>query len=313
MPWIGLAQEESHKHRSEPEAPTELDSRLAPTELDSPSLAPTELDSPDSQAEEEFLYTNGSYSGFVPDDAGVSLGREEDVLYTNGSYSGFVPDDGAVNEPGSIDVRSPILPLAPASSRVEVRDVRDIHDVIVVRSRSHSRSRNRTHAAAEAAPEPRAEILTKIATTYYASLRAQFVRIPDFMLQRLQLEPRIATHIIDAVLLGADRMSVAAVGVREVCDHPFYIGITEDPVRRWHEHSVGWDAMSILFVGETSQDSGHCEKTLLKRFGHLLFCQNTGPGGEHASSGRPHFTYVVHNYSGGGLIRRPLTSPLGCW
>ena len=125
------------------------------------------------------------------------------------------------------------------------------------------------------------------------------------MLQRIFLEPRIATHIIDASLLGGDKISTAAVGVREVCGYPFYIGITENPVRRWEEHCVAWDAMSILFVGETSRDSGHCEETLLRRFGHMFLCHNLGPGGERASSGRPHFCYVVYRYSGAGLIRRP--------
>ena len=85
----------------------------------------------------------------------------------------------------------------------------------------------------------------------------------------------------------------------------FYIGITENPVRRWAEHQLPghhtWDTMEILVKAPSSAVTGPIEKDLIEEFrGHFL-CHNVGRGGEHASAGMPHFAYLL---VGPALLRR---------
>ena len=84
-----------------------------------------------------------------------------------------------------------------------------------------------------------------------------------------------------------------------------YVGITENPARRWAQHqgqNPMWSEMQILFIAETSRDTAAFERAVLADIGHGGGCQNIGPGGECASAGSPHYLYVVLNRS--GLSRR---------
>ena len=84
----------------------------------------------------------------------------------------------------------------------------------------------------------------------------------------------------------------------------FYIGITEDPPRRWSEHIVAglWNYMDVLVVAPTSRVTGELEKRLIRQFRRGLGCTNSGSGNERPSGGQPHYLYVLVGHS--GLLRR---------
>lgn len=84
----------------------------------------------------------------------------------------------------------------------------------------------------------------------------------------------------------------------------FYIGITEDPCRRWQEHAEKepWSYMEVLVEAPTSRATGELEERLIEHFGRAFGCRNVGKGNERRSGGRPHYLYVVVGDS--GLLRR---------
>ena len=78
-----------------------------------------------------------------------------------------------------------------------------------------------------------------------------------------------------------------------------YVGITENPVRRFHMHLENYGPvinMLIVRVRFTSAETAYWEKHAIRRFredlgyGSLL---NRGDGGERASAGRPHYGYIL--------------------
>ena len=131
-------------------------------------------------------------------------------------------------------------------------------------------------------------------------------------LERLWQDPRIFVRLPDA---SADafahcRQQVSAIA-RGGGGRAFYIGITEDPPRRWEEHQrVYSGGMVVLIEASSSRITSDLEVRLLEVFlprpgilsaGHSL-CRNMGRGGERASAGSPHYLYVV--YRPDVLLRR---------
>ena len=131
-------------------------------------------------------------------------------------------------------------------------------------------------------------------------------------LERLWQDPRISVRLPDA---SADafahcRQQVSAIA-RGGGGRAFYIGITEDPPRRFEEHQrVYSGGMVVLIEASSSRITSDLEVRLLEVFlprpgilsaGHSL-CRNMGRGGERASAGSPHYLYVV--YRPDVLLRR---------
>ena len=85
----------------------------------------------------------------------------------------------------------------------------------------------------------------------------------------------------------------------------FYIGITENPVRRWHEHvhapGTSWECMEVLVQAPSSAVTKPIEQDLIQQWGGHFLCTNVGAGGERASAGMPHYVYVLE---GSALLRR---------
>ena len=85
----------------------------------------------------------------------------------------------------------------------------------------------------------------------------------------------------------------------------FYIGITENPVRRWHEHvhapGTSWECMEVLVPAPSSAVTKPIEQDLIQQWGGHFLCTNVGAGGERASAGMPHYVYVLE---GSALLRR---------
>jgi hypothetical protein len=107
--------------------------------------------------------------------------------------------------------------------------------------------------------------------------------------------------------LGGDVCEHALDQVRAVwqAGWTYYVGITENPARRWAEHgeeNAHWDEMRVVCMADTSRDTAIVERFILFHCRGGLGCMNVGPGGEHASTGSPHFAYVI--YARSGLIRR---------
>ena len=83
----------------------------------------------------------------------------------------------------------------------------------------------------------------------------------------------------------------------------FYIGITEHPQHRFGEHvglNSAWKSMRALVEAPTSNVTARLERLLIRRFRGSLMLANIGDGGERASSGSPHFLYVLF---GGCFLR----------
>jgi hypothetical protein len=95
---------------------------------------------------------------------------------------------------------------------------------------------------------------------------------------------------------------VRAVWSSEVA---FYIGITENPSRRFGEHlgsNPSWSFMVVLVEADSSRQTADLETRLLKAFGHSLSCTNNSAGGERPSAGSPHYLYMLVAET--GLLRR---------
>ena len=77
--------------------------------------------------------------------------------------------------------------------------------------------------------------------------------------------------------------------------HSFYIGITENPTRRFEEHCLtgSWIEMVVLAKARSSRETSYLERSLISEFGHVHRCSNVGPGGERPSGASPHFVYMV--------------------
>lgn len=77
----------------------------------------------------------------------------------------------------------------------------------------------------------------------------------------------------------------------------FYIGITENPERRFEEHEAlgNWSLMHVLLEAQTSATTGAYEHQLLDHYLRSPRCLNIGPGSERMSSGSPHYLYVIVN------------------
>lgn len=76
----------------------------------------------------------------------------------------------------------------------------------------------------------------------------------------------------------------------------FYIGITENPSRRWDEHVQDgglWDRMELLVRACSSAVTAPIERELVAAFQYAPLCHNSGKGGERASAGMPHFVYIL--------------------
>ena len=86
----------------------------------------------------------------------------------------------------------------------------------------------------------------------------------------------------------------------------FYLGITENPDRRFGEHlgtNPGWAYMTVLLQAPSSRHTAALEMRLLVTYGPSLQCLNKSSGGERASCGTPHYLYML--VADNGLIRHP--------
>ena len=86
----------------------------------------------------------------------------------------------------------------------------------------------------------------------------------------------------------------------------FYIGITENPGRRFAEHEItgNWSQMHVLLEAVTSATTGAMEAELLEHYLRSHRCLNVGRGSERRSGGTPHYLYVIVNMTTAPLIRR---------
>jgi len=122
-----------------------------------------------------------------------------------------------------------------------------------------------------------------------------------------QMEGRLPRPGTSAIEHG---MAVIREQMRRAPSLRFYIGISEAPVERWMGHFGGgrgrhadlFDMMVVIEEATSSTDTAQTERELIARtsatFGPQ--CLNRGPGGEGASSGSPHYTYIVFKYGATG-------------
>ena len=85
----------------------------------------------------------------------------------------------------------------------------------------------------------------------------------------------------------------------------FYFGISENPQRRWVEHTescCNWQEMIILVQADSSYWTAGLERIFISEFGARFTCLNIGQGGERASAASPHFFYMLVGIN--GLLRR---------
>ena len=105
---------------------------------------------------------------------------------------------------------------------------------------------------------------------------------------------------IDEVLSICRRRVISEIR----CGFSFYFGITENPRRRFDEHSFGgtWGRMIVLVQASSSRTTGYLERSLIAEFRDNMYCMNVGRGGERASEGSPHLLYMVLSHA--RLLRR---------
>ena len=78
----------------------------------------------------------------------------------------------------------------------------------------------------------------------------------------------------------------------------FYLGISECPQRRYNQHcetGSQWERMVVLVEARSSRDTAALERQLLEELHECLGCTNRSLGGECASSGMPHYLYILLN------------------
>ena len=96
------------------------------------------------------------------------------------------------------------------------------------------------------------------------------------------------TTSYEAALQIARRRILSEIGN----DNVFYLGITENPERRFSDHFRHWDLEILLVEAASSRVTASMEISLLRELGGRSNCQNIGPGGETASAGSPHYLYL---------------------
>ena len=131
--------------------------------------------------------------------------------------------------------------------------------------------------------------------------------VPNGLIRRISMERDITCRFApDMPHDVSDHLEHCAREVRFIAkSRRFYLGITEDPPRRWAMHcssGAGFAAMRILAVAPNSRTTAELERALIAMFHRSPLCANVGVGGEAASSGSPHFLYLVFRED--GLTRR---------
>ena len=95
------------------------------------------------------------------------------------------------------------------------------------------------------------------------------------------------------------RAYVAQVRRSLTLPHKIYVGITENPLRRFDMHLDNYGPninMLIVRVRLTSAETAYWETNAIRRFREELgyaSLLNRGDGGERASAGRPHYGYIL--------------------
>ena len=170
-------------------------------------------------------------------------------------------------------------------------------------TRDRSRSRNRHAECASAAPS---------AGMFFPITRfSSFGEACYEALVGHTRRGRALCSMLDGTVSYADAAAFARKKVEAYVSSgvSFYIGITENPERRFEEHlgsGVNWDEQIILVEARTSATTASLEQELLAYFGKWSRCTNLSRGGECASSGSPHFLYLLL-LSHHPLRRRPST------
>ena len=103
--------------------------------------------------------------------------------------------------------------------------------------------------------------------------------------------------VTDDMKVGVNRINSTIEGIVRK-NLSFYVGITQNPARRWecHEASRGWTHMHTVVQASSSLVTGEMECRVLHRWlGHIL-CRNRSGGGESLTHGRPHFVYVLEGH-----------------
>ena len=85
--------------------------------------------------------------------------------------------------------------------------------------------------------------------------------------------------MMDGTVTSSEALTHARARVRSIMSSGvgFYIGITEQPARRWAEHqerSSQWAEMRILFQAPSSSLTAYLEMSLLSEFGTNFLCVN---------------------------------------
>ena len=123
---------------------------------------------------------------------------------------------------------------------------------------------------------------------------------PGSQAHQFKLQPGSPSARASAHSFAAGKIAVIArSGVS------FYIGITENHVRRLEEHLASgrhWSRMVLLVEAVSSRDTAALEVQLIAQFRAYSTCLNIGRGGECASAASPHFLYVMVGQN--GLLRR---------
>ena len=208
------------------------------------------------------------------------------------------------------------------------RDTEPIEDPIVILPIKERRRRSRSRAQTRVRPESPGDLLMRYASTWNFSktLNRWLLEVPgvtnsDRILDivkscvpELDREGlRVAnTTIVEVLTQGdiqfstnymamSDTQMVRAFAreAKRSLTGRYYVGITENPVRRLRMHADGhrpFFYMLIVRVAFTSIETASWEKLAIQHFREqlgFLALLNVGDGGERASGGIPHYGYIL--------------------
>ena len=201
---------------------------------------------------------------------------------TSGEVAGAT--SSARSRSRSPDPNAPPLPVAEAELAVR-------------------RGREAEAELAAPAPETSRAAPVTVAETLHIGVWTHGSSFREMMLSRRwgsETQGRVCAHFPRGTSTGFDHVN-RYCQVLHMSSQAFYVGVTEDPIRRWRGHASRFSDMAVLIEAPSSESTGALERRIIEEWRSSALCLNIGQGGESLTRGSPHYLYVCTRSD--GLLR----------